>query len=73
MRFISFPGNYGRAFSSASKELGLIGNTVLMPDTAPIHRAEAIQKMGVCVERMASANLMDGIRKVRLRLTIFRP
>ena len=59
-----FVGNYGRAFAYASKMLGLTKNIVLMPDAAPAHRGEAIEKMGTRVEKMPSENLMAGIKKV---------
>ena len=55
-------GNYGRAFAYASKKLGLTGNRCLMPDSAPSHRAKAIEKMGVTVDLMPSASLRAGVK-----------
>ena len=56
-------GNYGRAFAYASKKLGLTGNRCLMPDSAPSHRAKAIEKMGVTVDLMPSASLRAGVKQ----------
>ena len=53
---------YGRSFGYAVKQLGLSG-TVLMPDTAPDNREEVLRGFGVEVERMASRDLLEGVRR----------
>ncbi len=56
-------GNYGRSFAFAAMKTGARG-TVLMPESAPESRAEAIRGMGCKVERWPVHKLMDGVRKV---------
>lgn len=57
-------GNYGRTFAHAAQKLGFAQHaTVLMPDTAPQNRADLIQKCGLKVDRMPSADLMRGVAK----------
>jgi len=55
-------GNYGKSYAYAAKSLGLSA-TVLMPDTAPINRANLLQSYGLDVERMPSAQLMCGVEQ----------
>lgn len=45
--------------------MGLTGNTVLMPDTAPLERSQGLEKMGVKVERMKSAELLQGVERLQ--------
>lgn len=45
--------------------MGLTGNTVLMPDTAPLERSQGIEKMGVKVERMKSSQLLQGVERLQ--------
>ena len=60
----SILGNYGRSFAYASKEFGMTGNTVLMPETAPDSRERIIKEFNVNVKKLPSPKLMDGIRQV---------
>ena len=60
----SILGNYGRSFAYASKEFGMTGNTVLMPETAPASRERIIKEFNVNVKKLPSPKLMDGIRQV---------
>lgn len=55
-------GNYGKSYAYAANSLGLSA-TVLMPETAPANRAEMLQSFGLQVERMPSAQLMDGVNR----------
>ena len=57
-------GNYGRSFAYASNELGLKGNIVLMPDTAPENREVLIKNLGLEVRRCPSSQLLSGVKKV---------
>ena len=59
-----FLGNYGRSFAYASKEFGMTGNTVLMPETAPDSRERIIKEFNVNVQKLPSSKLMDGVRQV---------
>ena len=62
--FKIFLGNYGRSFAYASKEFGMTGNTVLMPETAPDSRERIIKEFNVNVQKLPSSKLMDGVRQV---------
>ena len=55
-------GNYGKSYSYAARRLGLSA-TVLMPDTAPVSRAELLQSQGINVERLASSELVAGVNR----------
>ena len=57
-------GNYGRSFAYASNALGLKGNIVLMPETAPDNREVLIKNLGVDVRRFPSSQLVSGVKKV---------
>ncbi|XP_064633943.1 uncharacterized protein LOC135491749 [Lineus longissimus] len=53
-------GNYGKAFAYATGQLGLKA-VVLMPESAPVNRAEVIQSYGVPVERLATPELQPTV------------
>ncbi|XP_026182527.1 L-threonine dehydratase catabolic TdcB-like [Mastacembelus armatus] len=58
-RFITISaGNYGKAFAYALKHNGSKGK-VVMPETAPVSRANLIQSFGVEVERVPNSSLMN--------------
>ena len=44
--------------------LGLKGNIVLMPDTAPENREVLIKNLGLEVRRCPSSQLLSGVKKV---------